>query len=270
MGLGLAKSNLNCSLLAGAAMALVLLSGCAAKNDYTGSVNPAVATNTPGSTGISEELLQNTAKWAEKYRRKPKDAGIAINYARHLRAIDRSAEAVGVLQQARTHHPQNRDILGELGKALAASGAADEALQVLVQAQQAGQPDWRLMSTQGTVLDQLSRHEDAQKIYTEALKLAPDEPSILSNLGLSLALSGDLARAEQVLTTATQHPRATPQMRENLALVLGLQGRFAEAEKIAAPTLPASTIASNTSYLKGMMNQPDRWSQLQTGTPPRN
>lgn len=270
MGLGQLKSIRKRALLVSAALSLVLMAGCAAKNDYTGSVNPAATTNTTAGGDVSQELLQNTAKWAEKYRRKPKDAGTGINYARHLRAINRHSEAVNVMRQVKAHHPQNQDVLGELGKALAASGAFDEALQILVHAQQSGQPDWRLMSTQGTVLDQLKRHEDAQKVYSEALKLAPGEPSVLSNLGLSYALNGDLARAEQVLTTAAQHPRATARVRENLALVLGLQGRFAEAEKVAAPTLPAATISNNTAYLKGMLNQPARWSQIQSDTSAQN
>ncbi len=260
---GQAKSVIPHILFIGASLTLILLSGCAAKNDYTGSINPAATSGSAEQNGISQELLQQTANWAEKFRKNPKDVATAINYARHLRAVNRGEEAVGILRQAGAQNPQNRDVMGELGKALAASGAFDEALLTLTLAQQSGQPDWRLMSTQATVLDQLQRHDEAQKMYSEALKLAPGEPSILSNLGLSLALSGDLARAEQVLQTANKHPRATAKVRENLALVLGLQGRFAEAEKIASSTLPESTVSGNTSYLKTMLDQPDSWSQLQ-------
>ena len=251
------------ALLISTAMTLVLLSGCITKDDYTGSVNPAATTNTTATNGVSQDLLNATAKWAKKFQRNPNNVAAGINYGRHLRATNRASEAVNVLRQVSAKHPENRDVLGELGKALAANGDLEAAYRILVLAQQSAAPDWRLMSTQGTVLDQMGRSPEAQKLYQDALKLAPGEPSLLSNYGLSLALGGDLVRAEQMLQTAVQHPRATHRVRQNLALVLGLQGRFEEAEKIAAPTLPASSIANNTNYLKGMLDQPDRWSQLQ-------
>jgi len=268
-----AKSSLSASkqiFMIGATVTLVLLPGCATKNDYTGSVSPAATTADAPRTDNDAELARNAEKWGKKFARNNKDLGAGINYARHLRALNRSGEAVGILRQLQAHYPTHKDVLAELGKSQAQAGNFEEALQNLTMARQQGNTDWRILSTQGTTLDQLGRSDEAQAKYREALKLAPGEPSILSNLGLSLALNGNLDEAERTLHEAVKHPRATNKVRENLALVLGLQGKFEEAEKIAAPSLPQTAIANNTAYMKSLLDQPDHWSQLQQETPGQN
>jgi len=250
-------------LLAGTGIALIAFSGCLQRGDTTGSVNPSA-----GDSAIASDQNGNIAEatryWREKFESDPSDKSAGINLARHLRASGRAGEAVGPMRELSSRYPQDATVMSELGKTLAASGSLDDALRILEQASSTDDSNWKLHSVRGTVLDQMSRSDEAQAAYQTALQIAPGEPSILSNIGLSYALSGDLVRAEHALRQAIDHPRATGKVRENLVLVLGLQGRFEEAEQLAAEgQMAPAAVASNTTYLRNMMSQPDRWSELQ-------
>lgn len=250
-------------LLAGTGIALIALSACAQRSETTGSVDPS-ASNSAIAVNPNSDLAEATRYWQEKFESDPSNRAAGINLARHMRASGRAAEAVGPMRQLSIAYPEDAGVMRELGKTLAASGSLDDALRVLDQVIATNNADWQLHSVRGTVLDQLGRVDEAQTAYQSALVIAPGEPDVLSNLGLSYALGGDLTRAEQALRQALEHPRATAKVRENLALVLGLQGRFEEAEQIAAAgQMPSAEVASNTTYLRNMMSQPDRWSELQ-------
>ena len=103
------------------------------------------------------------------------------------------------MQAAAVKAPQDFEVLGAYGRALADAGKLSQALEVLGRAHHPDQPDWRILSVQGAVLDEMGRHEDAQRYYASALKIVPDEPSVLSNLGLSYALAKNLPEAEATL-----------------------------------------------------------------------
>lgn len=216
------------------------------------------------SAYAADELDEVTEKWAKTLAENPEDKTAAISMSRLLRAQDKKPQAVAIMRRSASHHPDDAEVLGELGKALADAGNLQDAEKMLGQAIAAGNSgDWRLHSSYGTVLDQLKRHEEARESYQRALKIEPDEPSVLSNMGLSHALDRNLPEAESVLRRAARQPGATRAVKENLALVLGLQGKFDEAEQVAREALPEQEVASNTSYLKKMMSQPSSWSKMQ-------
>lgn len=249
-------------LAASAALAAVLALGAAGcnmtsgggNNDVTGSI----ASAPPAPRGEAE-WRRALDVWGDRYKRDPRDADAAINYARALRATGQRAQAVAVLEQAAIRHPNNMPLLGAYGRALADAGQYAQALDALNKAHTPDNPDWRILNAQGAVLDQMGRHADAQKYYTTALKITPDEPSILSNLALSYVLTKDLKRAEETLRRAVAQPNAGAKVRQNLALVVGLQGRFNEAEKIASADLPPNEAEANVSYLRQMLAQQNDW-----------
>lgn len=245
------------------ALAALLVASCNSSNpETTGSINPN-ATAASAQPNISAKLKKATEYWGSQYQSNPGDKKAGMNYARNLRAMNMSNQAVAVLAQLSAQHTSDREILAEYGKALAETGAHAQAVHVLQQAHDPKKPDWRLYSAQGVALDQMGKHKEAQEKYRAGLRIKTDEPALLNNLGLSLALSKDLKRAEQALRKAIAQPGAEPQVKQNLALVLGLQGKYDEASKIASSTLSEQQVQGNMAYLKQMMSQRASWSELE-------
>lgn len=214
-------------------------------------------------TNLSEEQLNNKAEyWANIYAANKQDKIPAINLSRILRALDRNLQAMIVMRQIIQYHPNDSDLLSELGKALIASGQIEDARQIIEHTRDIDAPDWRLLSAYGAKLDELGYHKQAQKSYREALLIVPDEPTVLNNLGLSYALDNNLAKAIETLRRAANHPFAPEQVKQNLALTLGLQGKFKEARSIAETTQSTATVSRNMDYLKKMVNQKGNWHKL--------
>jgi Flp pilus assembly protein TadD len=169
------------------------------------------------------------------------------------------------MEAAAVKAPQDFQVLGDYGKALADDGQFEQAKDVLGRSYTPERPDWTIMSVQGSVADRLGDHEGAQTFYRDALKIAPGEPSVLSNLGLSYALTKQLPDAEAALRQACASPRADTRMRQNLALVLALEAKFAEAEQISRQDMTAQAASANVAAIRQMIAQSDSWRDLQTG-----
>ncbi|TBW39219.1 tetratricopeptide repeat protein [Siculibacillus lacustris] len=243
-------------LLALALVAATGLAGCATPRRTD---DPA----TTGSIGTAPQDDRATMEaWTARYRERPDDPSVAMNFAAALRADGRFAQAVEVLQKTMLQAPGDTGVAAAYGKALAENGDFAEALKVIRAANPPRTPDWRLTSAEGAIQDQLGNTAEARRLYGEALKMVPDEPSVLNNLGLSFVFTNELAKAEATLRRAAQNPRADSRVRQNLALVIGLAGRFDEARRVATAELPPDEAEANIAYLKAMLSQPDTWKQI--------
>jgi Flp pilus assembly protein TadD len=256
-----ASPRLGAVALAALLLCAAPLAGCHDIGDVSGSI-ASIAQPLPSDDA---GLRTYTEDWGKRYDASPGAKIASINYARGLRALTRYSEAAAVMQSAAVKAPQDFEVLGAYGKALADSGQFEQAKEVLARSYTAERPDWTIMSVQGSVADRLGDHQGAQKFYSDALKIAPDEPSVLSNLGLSYALAKDLPDAETALRQASASPRADARMRQNLALILALEGKFAEAETISRQDMSAQAASDNVTAIKQMIAQNDSWRDLQTG-----
>ncbi len=235
--------------------------GCASNHDVTGSIGPKSALPTS-----SQELQASSVDLGRRYDADPANRNNALDYARVLRALDRNAQAVAVLENIAIKKPFDREVLAAYGKALADVGRAREAGAVLARAHTPDAPDWSILSAQGSVADQLGDHQAAQDYYAAALKIAPGNPNVLSNLGLSYALNKQLPLAEQTLRGAADAPGASMRVRQNLALVLALQGKFKDAQAVAARDLPPADAAASVASIRGMIAQSSTWHGVQKPT----
>jgi len=228
--------------------------------DITGSIGG-------GSTQPRTEAQWRAeeADWGKRYDANQRDRNAAFFYARALRAVDKNAQALAVLEGAVLIHSEDRELLGAYGRSLADNGRFKQADDVLGRAHLPEKPDWRILSAQGTVADQLGEHDRAQQLYAAALKLVPNEPTVMSNLGLSLALSKRLPEAERVLREAAARPGSDARVRQNLVLVLGLQGRFQDAEQLARQDMSAAEASATIAYLRRSVSQPNSWEMLRGG-----
>jgi Flp pilus assembly protein TadD len=248
------------------ALALVLacaaLSGCKTMGmgDFTASIAP----QNEALPSSDAALRQYADVWGKRFEADPKSKANALNYARALRALTRYQEAVAVLREAAVMRPQDEEVLGAYGKALADDGRLQEAAEVLSRAHSPERPNWSILNAQGSVADQLGDHAHAQAYYAAALKIVPDEPTVLSNLGLSYAMSKQLGEAEETLRRASNQPKADFRVRQNLALVLALQGKFQEAEAISRQDLSPQDAAANIASIRAMIARSSNWRDIQT------
>lgn len=247
-----------------AASALCLALGACQMRGGPGDVTGSIGAR-PTQPHTEAQWRSEEADWAKRYEANQKDRNAAFFYARALRALDKNAQALAILEGAVIIHTEDRELLGAYGRSLADNGRLKQADDVLSRAHLPEKPDWRILSAQGTVADQLGEHDRAQQLYSAALRIVPNEPTVMSNLGLSLALSKRLPDAERVLREAAATPRADARVRQNLVLVLGLQGRFQDAEQIARQDMSSADAAATIAYLRRSVSQPNSWDMLRGG-----
>ncbi len=217
-------------------------------------------------SALSQEDLQSAGARLEKnYNQNPNDKYAALEYARILKASGAQQQALGVIQPVATQNQDDADIQAEFGKILAANNQLPSALMALNTAGQINPRDWRIQSARGAVLDQMGQLQESRAAYEQALAIQPNEPSVLSNLALSYALTKDLPKASALAQQAANHPKADSRVRQNLALITGLNGNMPEAERILKAELPADEASQTIAALRGMLKQPNSWSQLKKG-----
>lgn len=195
-----------------------------------------------------------TTKWARKHQKKPSDAGIAVNYARSLKAIGAKQKAFEVAARTYQLNPGNAELTSEYGRLALDLGKVQLADQLLNKAIRGSRnPDWRLLSALGTVQAKRGNHKKAQSFYVAALKRQPGATSVYNNLALSYALDGKAGSAEKLLKEAVNKGHNTQVVRQNLALVLGIQSKFEEAQQVAQVDLDNNRIDNNVSFLRKMV-----------------
>jgi Flp pilus assembly protein TadD len=240
----------------------LVLSGCYEmdSDDVTGSIKP--GQQGAMATSSDSELRAYAAEWGRRYEANPGEKVASINYARALRALTRYDQAVAIMQAAAVKAPNDYEVLGAYGKALADDGQLAQAGDVLSRSYPPEDPNWSDMSAQGVVADRLGDHEAAQELYRNALKIVPNEPTVLNNLGLSYLLAKKIPQAEETLRRAAAQPGADHRVRDNLALVLSLEGKFAEGEKLSKGDMPADAAAADVAMIRRMISEPNSWTQI--------
>lgn len=191
----------------------------------------------PGEAKVADMPRSETEKaaehWGKEHAKQPRDGKMALNYARSLKALDRKAEALAVLQSAYLYNAQNREYLSEFGRLALDQGHAPMAQQLLERADDPAKPDWKILSARGVALAQQGKYKEAIPFLERARTLAPTQASVMNNLALAYTMDGQATQAEPMLRQATASTDADPRVRQNLAMVLDLQGKTDEAKRVA-------------------------------------
>jgi Flp pilus assembly protein TadD len=209
-----------------------------------------------------EDVLAQMTFWAGEYATFPGDSEAARKFADVLRRAGRADRAVEVASAALERTPNDHALIRTYGLSLLAAGRSGEAVRPLAIVAQSDPKDWRTRSSLGVALDEQGRYEAARQAYKEALAIKPDDPGVLTNLGVSYIMVGEAKEAEAILKQAAALPDATPETRQNLSLAVGLQGRFDEAEQLQKVDLPPAIVASNMSFIRGLITDDRRWGDL--------
>jgi Flp pilus assembly protein TadD len=202
------------------------------------------------ATPSQSDLEKATEHWGKEHAKSPRDGKAAINYAMNLKAMDRKAEALAVLQSSYMYNAQDREFLSEFGRLALDQGHAPLAQQLLERADDPAKPDWKIVSARGAALAQQGKYKEAIPFFERAHTLAPAQASVMSNLALAYTMDGQANRAEPLLRQATAADESDPRVRQNLALVLKLQGKTEEADRVAMgmgsqPVMAPVSVVSN-------------------------
>lgn len=185
-----------------------------------------------GSEVPRTEPEKAAEQWGKEYAKTPRSGKVAMNYARSLKALDRKAEALAVLQASYLFNAQDREYLSEFGRLALDQGHAPMAQQLLERADDPSKPDWRVLSARGVALAQQGQYKAAIPFLERARSLAPSQASVANNLALAYTMDGQAAQAEPMLRQVSTNG-ADPRVRQNLGLVLRLQGKADEATRVA-------------------------------------
>lgn len=216
-----------------------------------------VATSAAAAPSRSE-LEKATEHWGKEHAKAPRDGKAAINYAMNLKAMDRKAEALAVLQSSYMYNAQDREFLSEFGRLALDQGHAPLAQQLLERADDPAKPDWKVLSALGAALAQQGKYKDAIPLFERAQMLAPTQASVMSNLALAYTMDGQAERAEPLLRQAAAADEGDARVRQNLALVLRLQGKTEEANRIAGVAMgtPQPVMMAPTPVVSNPLPQP--------------
>ena len=184
------------------------------------------------------ELAKATEYWGKVYAKNPKDAAVALNYARNLKAQGEKQQALAVLQQASAANPTH--------KASPASTAAWRWSSTTSRWPRScwSRPTIRSIrtgrSSPRAAPCSPSRTSTARpsRCSSGLSQLAPEQPSVMSNLALAYAMDGNVEKAEPLLRRAAALGGDDARVNQNLALVLGLQGKYDEAKVAIARDMP--------------------------------
>ncbi len=182
------------------------------------------------------ELEKATEHWGKEHAKLPRDGKAAMNYAKNLKAMDRKAEALAVLQSSYMYNAQDREFLSEFGRLALDQDQAPLAQQLLERADDPAKPDWKVLSGRGAALAKQGKYKEAIPFFERAHLLVPTQASVMSNLALAYTMDGQANRAEPLLRQATAADEGDSRVRQNLALVLRLQGKADEAGRVAMGT----------------------------------
>ena len=204
------------------------------------------------------DLEKATEHWGKEHAKSPRDGKAAVNYARNLKAMDRKAEALAVLQSSYMYNAQDREFLSEFGRLALDQGHAPLAQQLLERADDPAKPDWKILSARGAALAKQGHYKEAIQFFERAHLLAPEQASVKSNLALAYTMDGQANRAEPLLRQATAADESDPRVRQNLALVLRLQGKAGEANRVAMGTENQPLMTAPVSVVSNPLPQPAR------------
>ena len=258
------------ALTISAALSLILVAGCTAKQGELNSDPVATSSTSPAAalaTGDGEPPAGSyikTRELAQGWAAHPGDEKIGLAYADNLGKLGQQSTQIDVLKAVSLAHTSDAGLQSRIGKQLLAANRPGEAAAVLERAVATNQADWKTYSALGSAYDQQGQYDLARAQYGKALALQPGALSVQNNLGMSYALQGKLPEAEKILRSALAQPNSTafPMVRQNLSLVVGLEGRLDEAKQIASADLPPEQVEANMAYLQQMLAKPNTWAQL--------
>ena len=142
------------------------------------------------------EFREEQLQWEEAARTfakipasSPLASSAAVSIARNLTRLDRTDEAITLLETRIRRYPDDLDSVIALADQLRLDRRFDEAAALYGRAMKmsgpAGSNYWQIAYARGIALERAGRWREAEPLFHEALEYEPNEPQVLNYLGYS-------------------------------------------------------------------------------------
>jgi tetratricopeptide (TPR) repeat protein len=160
-----------------------------------------LALSLPGDKPMQRTLLGDVLSDMKKYdpanrayeavpSSSPLRENSLLNMAVNLQRLEKSGDAIAMLEKLLLQDGSNFDALATLGNIYRVTEKYGEAADVYSRAiatlSPPGKDNWRVFYHRGIAYHQLEQWEKAEPDFRKALELSPDEPSVLNYLGYSM------------------------------------------------------------------------------------
>jgi len=162
---------------------------------------------------------------------------VQMRQVRLLQRLNRSDEALRLLQDVAQAHPDRPEPMGLMGDILRIKRRFPEAVVAYDKAiALSGPPQpahWPLYYDRGIALERSRQWDRAEADFLQALRFAPDQPHVLNYLGYSWAEQGrNLERAKEMIERAVQQRPNDGAMVDSLGWVAMRMGDIATAVRL--------------------------------------
>ncbi len=179
-----------------------------------------------GKLGVARDELHGLSPRNDRERDQ-----IVLTEAQLLRDSDHSQDAFDLVQKALVEHPEDPDLIYDLGmtaEKLDRIDLMEVQMRKLIKLQPDNAQAYNALGY--SLADRNIRLEEARQLIEKALSLAPDDASIIDSLGWVQYRLGNNAQAIESLQRA-YGLRNDPEIAVHLGEVLWVSGRRADAEK---------------------------------------
>ncbi|MCC6597623.1 MAG: tetratricopeptide repeat protein [Alphaproteobacteria bacterium] len=206
---------------------VLMLGACAALSacqtiPSDGSSSSSLSASARGMGLDDENVSLEVAE--RRYKQKPEDERLAVDYARALREDNRNDQAVLVLEPFAAGKTPQSQTLSEYAAIQIALGDYKKAERFAQKAVVGDGNNYRAYHNLGMALEGQGKHPEAETALRKALELNQGDPTtVMNNLALNLASQGYLDESIDILRRAQALSPDRVEIERNVRIVTALQ-----------------------------------------------
>jgi tetratricopeptide (TPR) repeat protein len=182
---------------------------------------------------IQQGQVQNAEQELDRlFKEDPDDPELFRMMQQFYNQTGRTNELIGKLEDQRTNHPRDTDLVGKLVLLYSGQKRGAEAIRLLDATRAVVADDADLLYSLTSWYNELGEKQTAEDILQQVVQLNPNQAGACNDLGFEWADEGkNLPRAEALIRVAVQAEPDNESFLDSLGWVLYKRGKFGEAQK---------------------------------------